>query len=146
MTKEQEETKQVIPSIDEIMSSSEPLQSLDVDAGNGKGFTITYRAMSWLDKSACVAKATEFYLNEDGKPQTAFHVDVYFREALKKLLVGFPYPISDKILNGLKPRIGEQLQAIIPAALGETPGNLVEESEKPLKAGKRKTRSPKGTP
>ena len=141
----EEETKQVIPSIDEIMSSSEPLQSLDIDAGNGKGFTVTYRAMSWLDKSACVAKATEFYLNEDNKPQTMFHVETYFREALKKLLVGFPYPISDKVLNGLKPSIGEQLQAIIPAALGENPENLAEESEKPSKAGKRKTRSPKGT-
>ena len=141
---EQEETKQVIPSIDELMSSSEPLQSLDIDAGEGKGFTVTFRAMSWLDKSACVAKATEFYLNDDGKPQTMFHVDIYFREALKKLLVSFPYPVSDKILNGLKPHIGEQLQTIIPAALGESPANLVEESEKPSKA-RRKTRSPKGT-
>ncbi|KKL88152.1 hypothetical protein LCGC14_1927590 [marine sediment metagenome] len=141
MTEEQEKKKQVIPSIDELLSSSEPLQSLDIDAGDGKGFTITYRAMSWLDKSACVAKATEFYLNDDGKPQTMFHVEIYFREALKKLLVTFPYPISDKILNGLKPLIGEQLQTIIPAALGESPTNLAGESEKPSTTRKRKTRS-----
>ena len=139
-----EEEKKVIPSIDELMVSSEPLQSLDINAGNGKGFTITYRTMSWLDKSACVAKATELYLNDDGEPQTRFHVDIYLREALKKLLVSFPYPISDKILNGLTPRIGIQLQAIIPAPLGENPENLDEESEKPSKA-RRKTRSPKGT-
>ena len=113
-----------------MMSSSEPLQSLDIDAGDGKGFTINWRAMSWLDKSSCVAKATELFLNEDGKPQTMFHVDIYFREALKKLLVSFPYPISDKLLTGLTPLIGEQLQAIIPAPLGESPTNLAEESEK----------------
>ena len=140
-----EEEKKVIPSIDELMSSSEPLQSLDVDAGEGKGFTVTYRAMSWLDKSACVAKATEFYLNADGKPQTMFHVDIYFREALKKLVVSFPYPLSNKVLNGLKPRIGEQLQTIIPAALGESPTNLDKESEKPSKADERKTRSRSAT-
>ncbi len=141
-----EAEKIVVPSIDELMSSSEPLQTLDIDAGEGKGFTITYRAMSWLDKSACVAKATELFLNEDGRPQTMFHIDIYLREALKKLLVSFPYPVSDKLLSGLTPLIGEQLQTIIPAPLGENPSNLAEESEKPSKTHRRKTRSRSATP
>ena len=139
----EEEKKQQIPTLDEIMSSSEPIQTLDIDAGDGKGFTISYRTMSWLDKSACVAKATEFFMNSDGQPQSMFHIDIYFREALKKLLVTFPWPVSDKVLNGLKPSIGLQLQEIIPAPLGENPANLAEESEKPLKTRRRKTRSSK---
>ncbi|KKK52085.1 hypothetical protein LCGC14_3108460, partial [marine sediment metagenome] len=43
---EEDKTKLTVPSIDELMSSSEPLQSLDIDAGEGKGFTVQYRAMS----------------------------------------------------------------------------------------------------
>lgn len=140
-----EEKKQQVPTLDEIMSSSEPVQTREIDAGDGKSFTVSYRNMSWLDKSACVAMATELFLNDDGKPQTMFHIEIYFREALKKLLVSFPWPVSDKILNGLKPNIGTQLQDIIPAPLGENPSNLSEESEKPSKAPRRKTRSSSAT-
>lgn len=140
-----EEKKQQVPTLDEIMTSSEPVQTVEIDAGNDKSFTVSYRTMSWLDKSACVALATELFLNDDGKPQTMFHIEVYFREALKKLIVSFPWPVSDKVLNGLKPSIGTQLQEIIPAPLGENPANLDKESETPSKAPRRKTRSSSAT-
>jgi hypothetical protein len=52
--------------------------------------------------------------------------------------------VSDKMLNGLKPEVGYQLQEIIPAPLGENPENLADGSEKPSK-GRRKTRSSKDT-
>ena len=142
MTKE-EETKRV-PSLDEVMVSSEPLQTVDIDVGEGVGFTISYRVMSWLDKSDCVAQATELFLNDKGQPQSMFHIDVYFREALKKMIVDFPYPVSDKVLNGLTSAIGNQLQEIIPAPLGESDANLAKGSEKPSK-GRRKTRSSSAT-
>ena len=142
MTKE-EETKRV-PSLDEVMVSSEPLQTVDIDVGEGVGFTISYRVMSWLDKSDCVAQATELFLNDKGQPQSMFHIDVYFREALKKMIVDFPYPVSDKVLNGLTSAIGNQLQEIIPAPLGESDANLAKGSEKPSK-GHRKTRSSSAT-
>lgn len=129
--------------LEDIMSSSEPLQTLEIKVPGRKPFTISYRTMSWLDKSACVAKATELFLNDAGQPQSMFNIDVYFREALKKMLVDFPFPISDKVLNGLKPEIGTQLQDIIPSPLGDD-GNLADGSEKPSK-GRRKTRSSSAT-
>lgn len=128
----------------DIMSSSEPEQTLEITVTDRKPFTIRYRAMSWLDKSACVSKATELFLNDDGEPQSMFHIDIYLREALKKMLVDFPFPISDKVLNQLTPEIGVQLQEIIPAPLGESDANLAEGSEKPSK-GRRKTRSSTAT-
>ncbi len=141
MTTTQKTNKQV-PGLDEAMVSGLPVQALEISVGEDKGFTLTYRTMSWLDKSACVALATELFLNADGKPQSMFHIDIYFREALKKMLVEFPWPVSDKVLNGLTPEIGTQLQAIIPAPLGDDAGNLVKGSETPSKAAK-KTRSSK---
>ena len=136
MTTKKEPKEKEMPGLDEIMASSEPLQTKEIEVGE-KAFTISYRAMSWLDKSACVAQATEFFLNDKGEPQTMFHIDVYFREALKKILVDFPWPVSDKILNDLTPEIGSQLQDIIPAPLGESPANLADGSEKPSKARKK---------
>ena len=135
-------TKKDLPEVtlEDALSSGEPIQSREITVEGRKPFTIRYRAMSWLDKSACVARATEFFMNENDQPQTMFHIDVYFREALKRILVELPWPISDKILNQLTPEIGEQLQAIIPSPLGESDANLVSGSEKPSK-GARKTRS-----
>jgi hypothetical protein len=82
-------------------------------------------------------------MNADGKPQSMFHIDTYFREALKKMLIEFPWPVSDKVLNGLPQEIGVQLQEIIPAPLGDDTGNLAKGSKKPSK-GKKKTRSSRG--
>ena len=131
------------PGLEDILSTGEPLQTAEITVAGKQSFTVSYRAMSWLDKSACVAKATEFFVNDDGEPQTMFHVDVYFREALKKMLVDFPWPISDKILNGLKPEVGLQFQDIIPSPLGDNV-NLAKGSEKPSK-GRKTTRSSKDT-
>lgn len=143
MTTAKDKTKEV-PGLDEVMSSSEPLKMLAIQVGE-KEFTISYRSLSWLNKSACVAVATELFINNKGEPQTMFHIDIYFLEVLKKILVDFPWPVSDKILNDLTPEIGDQLQAIIPSPLGESPTNLADGSQKPSK-GQRKTRSSKGTP
>lgn len=133
-------TKQELPeaSLTDLLSSGEPEQTKEITVTDRKPFTIRYRAMSWLDKSACVAKATEFFMNEEGAPQTMFHVNIYFREALKTMIVNFPpAPLSDKVLEGLTPEIGEQLQEIIPSPLGADDSNLVEGSEKPSKARKK---------
>lgn len=138
----QGKTKEV-PGLDEVMSSSEPLKTLAIQVGE-KEFTVSYRSLSWLDKSACVAQATEFFMNDKGEPQTMFNIDIYFREALKRILVDFPWPVADKILNDLTPEVGNQLQAIIPSPLGEDTVNLAVGSEKPSK-GRRKTRSSKDT-
>ncbi len=128
-----------------LLSSSEPEQTKEIAVRGCKPFTIKYRAMSWLDKSACVAKSTEFFMNEANEPQTRFHINVYFREALKMMIVEFPpAPLSDKVLDGLSPEIGQQLQEIIPSPLGEEAANLAEGSEKPSKARK-KTRSSSAT-
>jgi len=139
-------TKQELPEVglEDVLSSGEPLQTTEITVAGRKPFSISYRAMSWLDKSACVAKATEFFMNDEGQPQTMFHVEIYFREALKKILVDFPWPVSDKILNQLTPEIGTQLQEIIPSPLGEDNANLGKGSGKPSKARK-KTRSSTAT-
>lgn len=135
-------TKQELPEVglQDLLSSGEPEQTKEITVTGRKPFTIKYRAMSWLDKSACVAKATEFFMNDEGAPQTMFHVNIYFREALKTMIVDFPpAPLSDKVLEGLTPEIGEQLQDIIPSPLGDDSANLAEGSEKPSK-GRKKTR------
>lgn len=133
-----------IPSLEEVMVNSQPTQTLDITVGKDKGFTVVYRALSWLDKSSCVAKATEFFVNDAGEPQSMFHIDIYFREALKIMVVEWPYTMSDKVLDGLSPEVGLQLQTIIPRPLGEDDAPLEKGSDKPSKA-KRKTRSSKDT-
>jgi len=123
--------------LEDVVSTSEPAQTKEITVKGRKPFTITYRAMSWLDKSACVSKATEFFLNADGKPQTMFNVDIYFREALKKMIVDWPFPISDKVINALTPEIGAQIQVFIPAPLGEGTADLGEGSETRSKGAKK---------
>ncbi len=126
--------------LEDILSSSEPEKTAEITVEGRKPFTIKYRAMSWLDKSACVAKATAFFMDDDGQPQSLFHIEIYFREALKMMLTDFPpAPVSDKVLDGLTPEIGMQLQEIIPSPLGEDNANLAKGSEKPSK-GRKKTR------
>lgn len=138
------ERKELPPvGLEDVVSSSEPLQTVEIKVKGRQPFTISYRAMSWLDKSSCVAKATELFMNDAGEPQSMFHVDVYFREALKLMLVDFPWPKSDKILNQLTPEVGLQLQAFIPPPLGDD-ANLAEESKTRSKGGK-KTRSSSAT-
>ncbi len=137
-----------VVNLEDVMASSEPLKTVDITVKGRQPFSISYRTMSWLDKSACVAKATELFMNDAGEPQSMFHVDVYFREALKMMLVDFPWPKSDKILNQLTAEVGLQLQDIIPAPLGDSPqgdnANLADESPKPSK-GRKKTRSSSAT-
>ena len=132
--------KQELPeaSLQDLLASAAPEQTKEITVKGCKPFTIRYRIMSWLDKSACVAKATEFYMNEEGAPQTIFHINLYFREALKAMIVDFPpAPVSDKVLEQLTPEIGQQLQDIIPSPLGEENANLAEGSGKPSKARKK---------
>lgn len=126
------------PSLDDLLVGGDPLKTLEIKAGE-KLFTISYRTMSWLDKSSCVARATELFVNDKDEPQTMFHIDVYFLEALKMMLVDFPAPVSDKILRGLRSEIGVQLQKIIPHPLSEEDSNLDKGSEKPSKVKPRKT-------
>ena len=123
--------------LEDVVVSSEPIQTKEIKVEGRKPFTLSYRAMSWLDKSACVSKATEFFLGEDGTPQTMFNINIYFREALKKMLVDFPFPISDKVLNGLTPEMGVQLQEFIPSPLGEGTADLVAGSETRSKGAKK---------
>ena len=138
----QEELPQV--GLEDVIATIEPMKTVEITVKGRQPYSISYRAMSWLDKSSSVAKATEFFMNDAGEPQTMFNVDVYFREALKIMLVDFPWPKSDKILNQLTPEVGLQLQDIIPAPLGESTANLADGSEKPSK-GRKKTRSSSAT-
>lgn len=126
--------------LEEILISSEPSQTLTVAVGD-KSFDLTYRPLSWLDKSDCVARATEYQQDENGEVQTMFHIDLYFEEALKRMITQSPWPMSHQVLRGLTPEVGQQLQAIIPSPMGNA-GPLGKESTVPSKTrARRKTRS-----
>lgn len=128
-------------SLEDIMVSSEPSQTLTVKV-KGKSFDLTYRPLSWLDKTDCVARATEYRQGEDGEIQSIFHIDIYFEEALKRMITNAPWPMSRQVLRGLKPAVGQQLQGILPSPF-DNAANLDSGSAAPSKTPrrKRKTRS-----
>ena len=85
----------------------------------GHEITIRWRQLTWLEKSEVLSAALE-YTAVDGKDgpelQAKLRHDVFRREALKRMIVESPIPItSDNVLNNLPTEIGEQLEKIIPS-------------------------------
>jgi hypothetical protein len=129
--------------LEEILVSSEPLKTATIVVGE-KSFEITYKSLSWLDKTSCVALATEYMPVSDESGQvrdvkTVFHIDIYFEEALRRMIVKAPWPMSKQVLRNLTPEVGQQLEALIPSPLGDTGGPLArsEPSETRSKAARK---------
>lgn len=85
----------------------------------GHEITIRWRQLTWLEKSEVLSLALE-YTAVDGKDgpelQAKLRHDIFRREALKRMIVESPIPItSDKVLDNLPAEIGEQLEKIIPS-------------------------------
>ena len=116
--------------LSDILISSEPEQELEITVGSNS-FVVIYRKLSWLEKSACISKATDYSFDEATQAlKTEFMLDVYYREALKRLLVKTPFPMGGAVLDKLNTAVGEQLATIIPKPFeNEVATNLSNESE-----------------
>jgi hypothetical protein len=100
--------------LSDILISSEPDQELEITVGN-KSFVVAYRKLSWLEKSACISKATDYSFDEAKQAvKTEFLLDVYYREALRRMLVKTPFPMGGAVLDKLNTVVGEQFATIIP--------------------------------
>jgi len=136
--------------LDEILNSSEPTKTATITVGD-KSFELVYHTLSWLDKTSCVAVATEYVpvQDDDGKVRdvrTVFHIDIYFEEALRRMVVKAPWPLSKQVLRNLKEEIGAQLQVLIPSPLGENNPLVASESSGTPSKAARKTRSSPAAP
>jgi hypothetical protein len=130
--------------LDDILIGSEPTKTATIIVGD-KSFELDYRTLSWLDKTSCVAIATEYVpvQDDDGKVRdvrTVFHIDIYFEEALRRMVVKAPWPMSKQVLRNLKEEVGAQLQALIPSPLGENNPLVASESSATPSKAARKTR------
>lgn len=82
-------------------------------------FEIRYKPLTWLGKSRCVAKATEYLT--DSNPDTGaatvkatFHLDIYKREALLAMVTHAPFTFNQSVIERLPEHVGMQLDGIIP--------------------------------
>lgn len=116
--------------LSDILISSEAEQELEITVGNNS-FKVAYRKLSWLEKSACISKATDYSFDEATQAlKTEFRLDVYYREALKKMLVKTPFPMGGAVLDKLNTVVGGQLATIIPLPFeNEVAENLSSASE-----------------
>jgi hypothetical protein len=121
---------QVEVRLTDILISGEPEQELEITVGTNS-FVIVYRKLSWLEKSACISKATDYSFDEATQSlKTEFRLDIYYREALKVMLIKTPFPMGGAVLDKLKGAVGEQLARIIPLPFdNEVAANLSSASE-----------------
>lgn len=88
-----------------------------------------YRQLSWYEKNQCVSKATTIIPSETG-PTFGFDIATYYTEALQRMLVSAPIPITPVTLRSLKDEVGSILQTIVPQPLDESAGEATKkESE-----------------
>lgn len=105
-----------------MMRNGHDTVPITITLPDGKTREFKYRPLSWLEKSRAVSAATTYEPEVDaaGKPlvRVRFNLDKYMAEALRKMLVDPPFPITDTFIENMRDEIGTQFQAIIPEPIG----------------------------
>jgi hypothetical protein len=115
-------TKAKIAALQAILAASQELRELKVVVeGEEEPLVFYYKPLTWLQKSRILSEATEYRPETkevNGKDVTkvfvVLHQDVYNKLSLQQMLVNPPIPMSDTVLEGLPPEIGQQFEVIIP--------------------------------
>jgi hypothetical protein len=100
-----------------LLTESSAEDELTIRIDDEHEFTVVYRPLSWLAKSRCVSAATKYEMSTDSNAQevnASFRLDVYYKMALKEMIVRSPVPLTDVMIDRLPSRVGEQFNAIIP--------------------------------
>jgi len=97
----------------DVMAETSGVKELVVEI-NGKTGTIVYRDLSFWARNLALSSATEYYADETGSLRTKFHIEVYYEECLKHMIVQAPFPISAMVLRGMSREAGDQLVQIVP--------------------------------
>jgi hypothetical protein len=126
-------------SIEELLVTTEPTREVEVRVDDERSFTVSLRRLSFVEKTACISSATDYETDERGQVKAVFHLDRYYVEALKRMIVKAPWPITSQMLQKLRPEIGQQLFSLVPPPFGDEPsenffGGSVERSK-----GKKRT-------
>jgi len=106
-------------SLEELLVTTEPTRDVEVRVDDQRSFTVSVRRLSFVEKTACISAATDYEQDERGQIRAVFHLDRYYVEALKRMIVKAPWPITTQVLQKLRPEIGQQLFSIVPSPFGD---------------------------
>lgn len=80
----------------------------------GVEHTVRYRPLSYMEKTDCLSRATEYLEGPNGVPVMKFHLDLYQEECLLRMLLDAPFPITPNVLKELSIEVGEAVAALVP--------------------------------
>lgn len=102
-------------SIDHYLRTEDNPHTLTLEI-DGEQTTWNYNDLSFYEKQKCISKATVISQVE-GEYTYNFDLAIYYTEALSRMLVAAPIPITTTTLQNLKASIGDRLISIVPAPL-----------------------------
>lgn len=97
----------------DVMAETSGVKELVIEVGSKTG-RIVYRDLTFWERNLALSAATEYFADETGAMRTKFHLETYYEECLRHMIVQAPFPINTVTLRGMSREVGEQLLAIVP--------------------------------